>query len=156
MKMYGDNKLGMEKLLIEGNQYKGKRKTKFSCVRYGNVFGSRGSVIPKFIEQIRSKGIITVTDTAMTRFNITMDEALKLIVTAIQISKGSEVFIPKLRSYSLSHLIAAFKEISKIPFKIKKIPIRSGEKTHEELLNEYETKYAIESHGLYILFPPDV
>ena len=156
LNLYGATKLAMEKLFIAANEYKGKRRTKFSCVRYGNVLGSRGSVIPKFIEQIRTKGVITITDPKMTRFNITMDESLKLIVTAIRISKGSEVFIPKLYSYKLSDLIESLKEISKIAFKTKKIPIRSGEKMHEVLLNEYETKYAIESNAIYILLPPDV
>lgn len=155
LNLYGATKLAMEKLFIAANHYKGKRKTKFSCVRYGNVLGSRGSVVPKFIEQIRSKKEITITDLSMTRFNITMEEALKLILHAVSISKGSEVFIPKLKSYLLLDLVTALKEISSIPFKLKKIPIRSGEKTHELLLNQYETKYAIESNGFYILLPSD-
>lgn len=155
LNLYGATKLSMEKLFIAANHYKGKRKTKFSCVRYGNVLGSRGSVIPKFIEQIRSKREITVTDPSMTRFNITMDEALKLILHAIRFSKGYEVFIPKLKSYLLSNLVTALKEISSIPFKQKKIPIRSGEKMHELLLNQYETKYTLESNGVYILLPSD-
>lgn len=155
LNLYGATKLAMEKLFIAANQYKGKRKTKFSCVRYGNVLGSRGSVVPKFIEQIRSRGEITVTDLSMTRFNITMDEALTLIVNAINLMRGSEVFIPKLRSYKLLDLVEVFKEVSKIPFTIKNISIRSGEKHHEVLLNEYEIKYALESNGLYILLPPD-
>ena len=155
LNLYGATKLAMEKLFIAANQYKGTRKTKFSCVRYGNVLGSRGSVVPKFIEQIRSRREITVTDLSMTRFNITMDEALILIINAINLMRGSEVFIPKLRSYKLLDLVEVFKEISKIPFTIKNIPIRSGEKHHEVLLNEYEIKYALESNGLYILLPPD-
>ncbi len=155
LNLYGATKLAMEKLFIGANHYKGKRRTKFSCVRYGNVLGSRGSVIPKFVEQIRSKREITITDPSMTRFNITMDEALKLILHAIKFSKGYEVFIPKLRSYLLSDLILALKEISSIPFKQKKIPIRNGEKMHELLLNQYETKYTIESNGVYVLLPSD-
>ena len=155
LNLYGATKLAMEKLFIGANHYKGKRRTKFSCVRYGNVLGSRGSVIPKFVEQIRSKKEITVTDPSMTRFNITMDEALKLILHAIKFSKGYEVFIPKLHSYLLSDLILALKEISSIPFKQKKIPIRNGEKMHELLLNQYETKYTVESNGVYVLLPSD-
>lgn len=155
LNLYGATKLSMEKIFIGANHYKGKRKTKFSCVRYGNVLGSRGSVIPKFVEQIRTKKEITITDPSMTRFNITMDEALDLILHAIRFSKGYEVFIPKLRSYVLSDLISALKEISSIPFKHKRIPIRSGEKTHELLLNQYETKYTIDSNGIYILLPSD-
>lgn len=155
LNLYGATKLAMEKLFIAANHYKGKRKTKFSCVRYGNVLGSRGSVVPKFIEQIKSRGMITVTDPKMTRFNITMDEALNLIMNALNLAKGSEVFVPKLRSYILSDLIDALQEISKITFKKKTIPIRIGEKHHEILLNEYETKYTIEYKGMYVLLPPE-
>lgn len=155
LNLYGATKLAMEKLFIAANHYKGKRKTKFSCVRYGNVLGSRGSVVPKFIEQIRTNKEVTITDPSMTRFNITMDEALKLILHAIRFSKGYDVFIPKLKSYLLSDLVAALEEISSIPFKQKKIPIRVGEKMHELLLNQYETKYTIESNGVYILLPSD-
>lgn len=155
LNLYGATKLAMEKLFIAANHYRGKRKTKFSCVRYGNVLGSRGSVVPKFIEQIKSRRIVTVTDPNMTRFNITMDEALDLIINAINLSRGSEVFIPKLQSYRLADLVAALKEISTITFKEKNIPIRMGEKNHEILLNEYETKYAIEYSGMYVLLPPE-
>lgn len=154
LNLYGATKLAMEKLFIAANHFKGKRKTKFSCVRYGNVLGSRGSVIPKFIEQIQSKKIITVTDPTMTRFNITMDEALDLIIHAIQFSKGYEVFVPKLKSYILSDLVAAFEELSSVPFKQKKISTRAGEKMHELLLNKYEIKYSIEFKDGYILLPP--
>lgn len=155
LNLYGATKLAMEKLFIAANRYRGKRKTKFSCVRYGNVLGSRGSVIPKFIEQIKSNGVITVTDPNMTRFNITMDESLELILKSIQMSKGSEVFIPKLFSYKLSDLVDSLKELFNTPFKIKTIPMRNGEKRHEVLLNKYETPYTLESNGLFILLTPD-
>jgi len=153
LNLYGATKLAMEKLFIAANQFKGKRKTKFSCVRYGNVLGSRGSVIPKFIEQIQTKKSITVTDPTMTRFNITMDEALDLILHAIKFSKGHEVFIPKLRSYVLSDLVTALQELSSTSFKQKNIPTRAGEKMHELLLNGSEMKYSIEFKGGYILLP---
>ncbi len=153
LNLYGATKLAMEKLFIAANHYKGARKTKFSCVRYGNVFGSRGSVIPKFIEQIKTKKEITVTDHNMTRFNITMDDALDLILNAIKHSNGSEVFIPKLNSYKLDDVIEAMKDIFNSDFKITKIPIRTGEKTHELLLNKFETEYSIESNGVYVLLP---
>ncbi len=156
LNLYGATKLAMEKLFIAANHYKGTRKTKFSCVRYGNVLGSRGSVVPKFIDQIRTKKLITVTDPDMTRFNITMDEALELIMSAIHLTKGSEVFIPKLKSYVLSDLIQSFHDISRVPFKSHSIPIRIGEKMHEILLNQYEMRFAVESKGLYVLLPPDV
>ena len=153
LNLYGATKLAMEKLFIAANNLKGKRKTKFSCVRYGNVLGSRGSVVPKFIEQIQSQKKITITNPNMTRFNITMDESLELILHAIRFSKGDEVFIPKLKSYVLSDLVSALNEISSIPFSQKNIAVRPGEKMHELLLNEYEIKYSIESNGVYILLP---
>ena len=155
LNLYGATKLAMEKLFIAANFYKGKRKTKFLCVRYGNVLGSRGSVVPKFIDQIRSNGIITVTNPEMTRFNIVIEEALSLILKAISYSKGSEVFIPKLSSYKLADLIAILKEMSPTPFKIKKIPVRHGEKKHEVLLNQYEAQYTLQTDDLYILLPAD-
>ena len=153
LNLYGATKLAMEKLFIAANNLKGKRKTKFSCVRYGNVLGSRGSVVPKFIEQIQSQKKITITNPNMTRFNITLDDSLELILHAIKFSKGNEVFVPKLKSYVLSDLIDALKEISSIPFSQKNIAVRPGEKMHELLLNEYEIKYSIESNGVYILLP---
>ncbi len=155
LNLYGATKLSMEKLFIAANHFKGKRKTKFSCVRYGNVLGSRGSVVPKFIEQIKSQKIITITDPTMTRFNITMDEALDLILHAIQSSKGYEVFIPKLKSYVLSDLVEALKELSSTAFKQKNIPSRPGEKMHELLLNKYEINYSIEFKNGYVLLPSD-
>ena len=153
LNLYGATKLAMEKLFIAANNLKGKRKTKFSCVRYVNVLGSSGSVVPKFIEQIQSQKKITITNPNMTRFNITMDESLELILHAIRFSKGDEVFIPKLKSYVLSDLVSALNEISSIPFSQKNIAVRPGEKMHELLLNEYEIKYSIESNGVYILLP---
>lgn len=156
LNLYGATKLAMEKLFISANQYKGKRKTKFFCVRYGNVFGSRGSVIPKFLEQIKTKGIITVTNPDMTRFNIIMDDALNFIMKSIQISKGEEVFIPKLEAYKLSSLINSLKEVSSRSFKIKNIPTRQAEKMHELLLNQDEIPSTIEYDNLYILLPPQL
>jgi UDP-N-acetylglucosamine 4,6-dehydratase/5-epimerase len=155
LNLYGSTKLAMEKLFIAANRYKGQRKTKFSCVRYGNVFGSRGSVVPKFLEYIKQNNKIQVTNPKMTRFNISMDDAMKLIFQAIEITKGSEVFIPKLYAYTLSDLIDALRNVTQKNFKINKIPIRNGEKTHEILLNKFEIPYSIESNNMYILLPPE-
>ena len=152
LNLYGATKLTMEKLIIAGNHYKGKRKTKFSCVRYGNVFASQGSVVPKFLEQINSTGIVTVTDNSMTRFSITMNDALDLIIFALQKSKGGEVFVPKLKAYRVRDLVESLKIISKKEFKTKKIPIRPGEKMHEVLLNIYEIKSSLDIGYCYILF----
>jgi UDP-N-acetylglucosamine 4,6-dehydratase/UDP-glucose 4-epimerase len=98
---YGATKLLMEKLFITANYYKGSHKTNFLCVRYGNVLGSRGSIVPKIIEQITKKQKITITDPNMTRFNITMDEALNLVLRAIKNGSGGEIFVPKLKAYKL-------------------------------------------------------
>jgi len=152
LNLYGATKLTMEKLIIAANHYKGKRKTKFVCVRYGNVFASQGSVVPKFLDQINSNGVITVTDDSMTRFNIVMDDALDLILFALKKSIGGEVFIPKLKAYKINDLIESLKLIFKKQFKTKKIPIRPGEKMHEVLLNMHEIKSSIDVGYCYILF----
>ena len=98
---YGATKLLMEKLFVTANNYlnPGRHRTKFIAVRYGNVFGSSGSVIPRFIEQIKSKKKITITDPNMTRFSITMDEALDFIMNALKSGRGSEIFVPKLKPF---------------------------------------------------------
>ena len=100
---YGATKLLMEKLFVTANNYLDPKKhaTKFIALRYGNVVGSSGSVIPKFIEQLKQKMELTITDPNMTRFSITMDEALDFILTASELGQGSEIFIPKLRAYSI-------------------------------------------------------
>ena len=153
--LYGATKLAMEKLFVAANYFKGSKNTIFTCVRYGNVLGSSGSVVPKFIQQIEDNHSITVTDDTMTRFNITIDESLELILSALKLAKGSDIFIPKLKSYRLKDLVQALQEISVKPFKVKKILIRMGEKKDELLLNKYETPFSIESDGLYILLPPN-
>ena len=101
---YGATKLLMEKLFVTASNYlqKDRHQTKFVALRYGNVLGSSGSVIPKFIQQIKNKEKITITDPLMTRFSITMNEALDFILKATEISKGSEIFIPKLQAYTIS------------------------------------------------------
>ena len=93
---YGATKFLMERLLVSANFFKGKQKIKFLCVRYGNVLGSRGSIVPVFVNQIKSGKKVTITDPLMTRFNIAMDEALNLIFRAMENGKGGEIFVPKL------------------------------------------------------------
>ena len=101
---YGATKLLMERLFVSANYYKGEHKTKFACVRYGNVLGSRGSIIPKFIEQIISGNKITITDPNMTRFNITLDQALDLIFRVIKNAVGGDVHIPKLDAFKVGNM----------------------------------------------------
>ena len=152
---YGATKLLMEKMFVtaKGNLNPDLHKTKFLVLRYGNVMGSSGSVIPKFIRQIRSKQKITITDPSMTRFTITMNEALKFIIESITISKGSEIFVPKLRAYTISDLKDAVIELLEDTGE-EKIPVRAGEKTHEVLIDSDEMRSTWESEKNYIIFDP--
>ena len=152
---YGATKLLMEKLFVTALRYSNpeKHRTKFFAVRYGNVFGSSGSVIPKFIEQIKNGEKITVTDPTMTRFNITMDEALDFILNATKTGKGSEIFIPKLKSYDMSLLLDTLSDLyGELNQDI--IGIRPGEKLHETLINHDEIRYTWEIENMYMLANP--
>ena len=136
---YGATKLLMEKLFVTANHYLDPKKhdTKFISVRYGNVLGSSGSVVPKFIEQINENQKITITDPKMTRFSITMDEALDFILESAEIGLGSEVFVPKIRAYSIVDVKDALIELlGKTEEEV--VGIRPGEKLHEVLINSYE------------------
>ncbi len=140
---YGATKQLMEKLFVSANFYLNpiKHPTKFIAVRYGNVLGSSGSVVPKFIEQIKKKELVTITDPNMTRFSITMDEALEFVLESTVIGEGSEVFVPKLRAYSILDVKNALTELLGENIDHKIIGIRQGEKLNEVLINEYEIKY---------------
>lgn len=148
---YGATKLLMERMVTSANFYKGKHKTKFLCVRYGNVLGSRGSVLPKFLEQIKNNQGLTITDPKMTRFNITMNQAIELILRAVKLGKGGEIFVPKLKAYTVGDLKDAVIELKNYKMKIQKIPIRLGEKSHEILINQDEIPYTYESKDDYII-----
>ena len=152
---YGATKLLMEKLFVAANNYLNpeKHRTVFLAVRYGNVLGSSGSVIPKFIEQIKANKPVTITDPKMTRFSITMDEALDFIFNATKIGKGSEVFIPKLRAYNIVDVKNALTELlSDTGEKIT--GIRTGEKLHETLINKDEIRYSWEFKNMYMIANP--
>ncbi len=149
---YGATKLLMEKLFISANYYTGKHKTKFICVRYGNVLGSRGSILPLIIKKIKTKQQIPITDASMTRFNITMKEAIKLILRAVQEGKGGEIFIPKLKAYRVGDLKNAVVQIVDKKSSTKKIPVRPGEKFHESLISKDEMNYVFESKKDYIVY----
>jgi len=149
---YGATKLLMEKIFILANYYKGSHKIKFACVRYGNVLGSRGSLVPTLVNQIKSDKKITITDPNMTRFNITMNEALDLILRVIKNARGGEVFIPKLKAYKIIDMKNAILEILKSKAKTQKISIRPGEKFHEVLINENEIRKTYESKYDYIIY----
>lgn len=149
---YGASKMLMERLFVSANYYKGKRKTKFLCVRYGNVLGSRGSLLPVIVEQIRNGKDITITDPTMTRFNITMDEAVDLIFRALKNSIGGEVFIPKLTAYTVKDMKNAIIEILNAKNNETQIPVRPGEKYHELLINTEELRNTFELEKDYVIF----
>jgi UDP-N-acetylglucosamine 4,6-dehydratase/UDP-glucose 4-epimerase len=142
---YGATKLLMERLFVSANYYKGEHKTKFACVRYGNVLGSRGSIIPKFIEQILSGNKITITDPNMTRFNITMDQALDLIFRVIKNAVGGDVHIPKLNAYKVGDIKDVLLDLMNSKIEEERIPVRIGEKHHEILINEHEIRNTYEN-----------
>ena len=152
---YGATKLVMEKLFVSANHFTGKKvRTKLFPLRYGNVVASSGSVIPKFIAQIKNQKQITITDPDMTRFSITMDQALDFIINCLKKAKGGEIFIPKLNAYKVSMIKDALKEFLG-NFKVKKIPIRPGEKKHETLINIDELRYTLESKDDYMITEPE-
>ena len=154
---YGVTKLLMEKLFTTASNYLDvdKHKTKFISLRYGNVLGSSGSVIPKFIQQIKSKQKITITDPEMTRFSITMDEALDFILDSAVSGKGSEVFIPKLRAYKIDDIKTALQELISNTGD-ERIPVRQGDKFHETLINPDEMRTTLESESKYIILPKEI
>jgi UDP-N-acetylglucosamine 4,6-dehydratase (inverting) len=146
--LYGATKLCSDKLFIAANNFKGKRDIKFSVVRYGNVMGSRGSVIPYFMKK-REDGVIPITDERMTRFNITIKEGVELVLYALQHMWGGEIFVPKISSYRITDLAEAIaprcrKEI---------IGIRPGEKLHEEMITETDSLNTIEFENYYVILP---
>ncbi len=146
--LYGATKLCAEKIFIQGNSYSGLRGTRFCCVRYGNVIGSRGSVIPLFSKQ-KKTGKITITDDRMTRFWITLDQAVELVITALQIALGGEIFVPKIPSMRITDLATAVAPDCDIEI----IGTRPGEKLHESLITEEEGRNTISYNGMYIILP---
>ena len=152
---YGATKLLMEKLFVAAQNYvhPPRHKTKFLAVRYGNVLGSAGSVVPKFIQQIRSKQKLTITDQNMTRFSITMDDALDFILNSTIQNKGGGIFVPKLRAYSIMDLKDALFELLE-DTGVDFISPRPGEKMHEALINEDEIRNTWELNGNYVVFDP--
>ena len=146
--LYGATKMVAEKLLIQGNYYSGKGKTRFSCVRYGNVVGSRGSVVPLFLEQ-KKTGTVTVTDERMTRFWLTLEQGVKFVINSLESMQGGEIFIPKIPSMKVTDLARALAPDAKI----RTIGIRPGEKLHEVMLTEDEARHTREFDTHYVIEP---
>lgn len=146
--LYGATKLVMEKLFVQANAYAGESGTRFSCVRYGNVVGSRGSVVPLFREQ-RKTGKVTVTDERMTRFWITLDQGTQFVTECIDRMKGGEVFIPKIPSTNMMDLVQAMAPDCDVDF----IGIRPGEKLHEIMVGEDEARHTVDLGDRYAILP---
>ncbi len=146
--LYGATKLCSDKLFIAANNIKGKKDIAFSIVRYGNVMGSRGSVIPNFLET-RHTGTLSVTDKRMTRFNLTLQESIKLVEWSFKNSQGGEIFVPKIPSYKILDLAKAIGP----KCRIKTVGIRAGEKLHEELVSLGESQNTLETKNYYIILP---
>jgi len=146
--LYGATKLVMEKLFIQANVYTGGRESKFSCVRFGNVVGSRGSVIPLFFDQ-RKDGVITITDNQMTRFWITQEQVVRFTIDCIGRMQGGEVFVPKIPSTRIADLADVIAPKAKREI----VGIRPGEKLHEILLTEEEARHSKEFDDHFVIEP---
>jgi len=146
--LYGATKLASDKLFIAANNYRGARDIKFSVVRYGNVMGSRGSVIPLFLEK-RKCEILPITDKRMTRFNITLQQGVDFVLYCLQRMWGGEIFVPKIPSYKILDVAKAVAPECKIEI----VGIRPGEKIHEEMITEHDSLNTIEFENYYIILP---
>jgi UDP-N-acetylglucosamine 4,6-dehydratase/5-epimerase len=148
MNLYGATKLCAEKLFVQGNAYGYSRGTHLACVRYGNVIGSRGSVIPLFQAQ-RVNGTVTVTDPKMTRFWITLDQGAEFVIRCLGLMRGGEIFVPKLPSTRIMDIVEAVAPGCKVEF----IGIRPGEKLHEALISEDEARQTADLGDMFVVEP---
>ena len=147
--LYGATKLCSDKLFLSSNNIKGNKNIIFSVVRYGNVMGSRGSIIPKLIEQ-KKRGFFTITDAKMTRFNLSLKESVYFVFDALKFSKiGGEIFVPIIPSYNILDLAKAIDPQCKIKF----IGIRPGEKINEELVSVSESPSTLKFKNNYLILP---
>lgn len=146
--LYGATKLAAEKLFVQSNAYAGGRETRYACVRYGNVVGSRGSVVPVFLRQ-RKTGKITITDERMTRFWISLEQGVRFVIRCLEEMHGGEVFVPKIPSMKVIDLARAVAPEAEIEI----IGIRPGEKLHEVLISEDEARTVIELDDMYVVQP---
>ncbi len=149
--LYGATKLCSDKLFISANNISGKRDIIFSVVRYGNVMNSRGSVIPLF-KQSKEKGFFNITNKRMTRFNITLTEGVNFVLYALKNSLGSEIFVPKLKSYNILDVARSISSKAKINY----IGIREGEKINEEMITISDSYNTIETNKFYIILPTKI
>ena len=148
--LYGATKLCSDKLFIAANNIKGTRDLCFSVVRYGNVMGSRGSVIPFFLEKAKT-GVLPITDPAMTRFNISLNEGVEMVLWALEQAQGGEVFVPKIPSYRITDVAEAIGPSCEKPI----TGIRPGEKIHEEMITASDSFTTIDLGEYYAILPSD-
>lgn len=146
--LYGATKLASDKLFIAANNIRGRRDIRFAVVRYGNVMGSRGSVIPLFIEQRRT-GLLRITDPQMTRFNITLQEGVEMVLWALYHGRGGEIFVPKIPSYRIVDLADAIGPDCRREI----IGIRPGEKIHEEMITASDSPHTVDLGCYYAILP---
>jgi UDP-N-acetylglucosamine 4,6-dehydratase len=146
--LYGATKLCQEKLIVQGNAYAADSVARFACVRYGNVVGSRGSVVPLFKAQA-AEGVVTITDEAMTRYWITLDQAVDFVLTSLDRMGGGEVFVPRIPSMRITDLADAL-----VPGAERRVVgVRPGEKLHETLLTEDEARHALKTDWGFVINP---
>jgi UDP-N-acetylglucosamine 4,6-dehydratase/5-epimerase len=146
--LYGATKMAAEKLFVQSNAYAGGTGTRFACVRYGNVVGSRGSVVPVFFQQ-RDKGRITITDERMTRFWLSVEQGVRFTIRCIEQMEGGEVFVPRIPSMRVVDLARTIAPESAIEV----IGIRPGEKLHEVLVSEDEARHTLELEDMFVVEP---
>lgn len=148
--LYGATKLCSDKLFIAANNIKGSRDLRFSVVRYGNVMGSRGSVIPFFLERAK-RGVLPITDPAMTRFNISLREGVEMVLWALENAFGGELFVPKIPSYRITDVAEAIGPSCEKPI----MGIRPGEKIHEEMITASDSFTTVDLGDYYAILPSD-
>ncbi|MBG9755860.1 UDP-N-acetylglucosamine 4,6-dehydratase (inverting) [Lysinibacillus sphaericus] len=146
--LYGATKLASDKLFVAANAYVGEKKTSFAVVRYGNVVGSRGSVVP-FFKKIKHTGVVPITDERMTRFWITLDQGVQFVLENLERMKGGEIFIPKIPSMKVTDLAKAIAPECKMEI----IGIRPGEKLHEAMIMEDDARHTLEYVDYFVIYP---
>lgn len=146
--LYGATKLCSDKLFIAANNFKGQRDLRFSVVRYGNVLGSRGSVVPFFLEK-KKEGVLPITDPEMTRFNISLEDGVKMVLWAIENAEGGEIFVPKIPSYRITDVAKAIGP----ECEQRIVGIRPGEKLHEEMITLSDSQNTVDLGEYYAILP---
>lgn len=146
--LYGATKLCSDKLFVAANNYRGQRDVRFSVVRYGNVMGSRGSVIPFFLQK-KSKGVLPITDERMTRFSITLQQGVDFVLDCFSRMWGGELFVPKIPSYHIGDVARAIAP----DCRLETVGIRPGEKLHEEMITDTDALNTIEFEDYYVILP---